>query len=383
MNPESRAWNEKLIGVEGGIARLDTPALVLDLDAFEYNLRAMVAIARAHGVALRPHAKTHKSVAVAKAQLEAGAIVGFCCAKLGEAEALARGGIDRILLTSPVFFASKLERLVALHARLRELSVVVDDPVQVEALAAAFSAAGRRLRVLVDVDVGSHRFGVPTVADALALARRIAAEPALELAGIQGYAGTVQHIPDYRERAAAAAPAAARLAEIRDALRAEHLPCPIVTGAGTGTHEIDAKSGVFTDLQVGSYAFMDVEYLDCALTDDGTARFRPALEVWTRVVSRHHPGFVTTDAGIKCFATDGPPPRVAAGAPEGARYRMFGDQFGRLELPPGAPNPPLGAIVRCIVPHCDPTINLWDHLLCRRGETLEAIWAIEGRGAVA
>lgn len=383
MNPESLAWNERLVGVEGGIARLDTPALVLDLDAFEHNLRAMAAFARAQGVKLRPHAKTHKSVTVARRQLEAGEVVGFCCAKLGEAEALARGGIDAHLLTSPVFGESKLVRLRALHARLADLAIVVDDPEQIDALATTFAAAGRRLRVLVDVDVGSHRFGAPSIADALTLARRIAAEPALELAGIQGYAGSIQHIADYAERARAAERPAATLAAVRDALRAEGLSCPIVTGAGTGTHEIDGRGGVFTDLQVGSYAFLDVEYLDCGLTADGAPRFRPALEVWTRVLSRRHAGFVTTDAGTKCFATDGPLPRVVAGAPPGSTYRMAGDQFGRLILPDGAASPPLGAIVRCLVPHCDPTINLWDHMICRRGDRIEAIWVIDGRGAVA
>lgn len=383
MNPESLAWNERLVGVEGGITRLDTPALVLDLDAFEHNLRAMADIACRHGVCLRPHAKTHKSVAIARAQRAAGQVVGFCCAKLGEAEALARGGIEGLLLTSPVHGGSKLTRLLALHARLADLTIVVDDPEQVDALAGTFAAAGRRMRVLVDVDVGSHRFGAVSIADALALARRIAAVPVLELAGIQGYAGSIQHIADYAERAAAAERPAATLAAIRDALRAEGLPCPIVTGAGTGTHEIDARGGVFTDLQVGSYAFLDVEYLDCTLTADDDQRLRPALEVWSRVLSRRHPGFVTTDAGTKCFATDGPLPRVVSGAPPGSTYRMAGDQFGRLILPEGAANPPLGAIVRCIVPHCDPTINLWDHIVCRRGETIEAIWAVDGRGAVA
>ncbi|MCX8100253.1 MAG: DSD1 family PLP-dependent enzyme [Geminicoccaceae bacterium] len=383
MNPESLAWNERLVGLEGGIVRLDTPALVLDLDAFEANLAAMAAFARAQGVKLRPHAKTHKSVTVARRQLEAGEVVGFCCAKLGEAEALARGGIDGLLLTSPVFGESKLARLRALHGRLADLAIVVDDPEQIDALARTFAAAGRRLHVLVDVDVGSHRFGAPSIADALALARRIAAEPALEFAGIQGYAGSIQHIALYAERAAAAEGPAATLAAIRDALRAEGLPCPIVTGAGTGTHEIDARGGVFTELQVGSYAFMDVEYLDCGLTADGSPRFRPGLEVWTRVLSRRHAGFVTTDAGTKCFATDGPLPRVVAGAPPGSTYRMAGDQFGRLILPDGAASPPMGAIVRCLVPHCDPTINLWDHMVCRRGDRVEAIWAIDGRGAVA
>lgn len=383
MNPESLAWNERLVGVPGGAARLDTPALVLDLDAFEHNLAAMAAFARAQGTKLRPHAKTHKSVMVARRQLAAGEVVGFCCAKLGEAEALARGGIDGILLTAPMTGESKIPRLLALAARLRELAVVVDDPDNVRELAAAAAGAGLRLRVLVVNDVGSHRFGVTTVEDAVALGRMIAAEPSLELVGIQGYAGRIQHLRDYRERDAATRQVNARLAQIREAFRAAGLPCPIVTGSGTGTHDVDGRIGVFTDLQVGSYPFMDVDYLACDLTGDGTARFRPALFVWTRVLSNRQAGFVTTDAGTKCFATDGPPPAVADGAPPGSTYAMFGDQFGRIDLAAGSDRLPLGTLVRCIAPHCDPTVNLWDHLVCVRGDTVEAIWPIDGRGAVA
>ncbi len=383
MNPESLAWNEKLVGVPGGAIRLDTPALVLDLDAFEANLAAMAAFARARGVKLRPHAKTHKSVTVARRQLEAGEVVGFCCAKLGEAEALARGGIDGLLLTAPVTGESKVGRLLALHARLRELLIVVDDPDNVHELAAATDGAGKRLRVLVVVDVGSHRFGAPSLEDALALGRLVASLPSLELVGIQGYAGRIQHIRDYREREVATRSVNAQLARIRDAFGEAGLPCRIVTGSGTGTHDPDARLGVFSELQVGSYPFMDVDYLACDLTGDETERFRPALFVWTRVVSNRHPGFVTTDAGSKSFATDGPAPVVAAGAPPGSIYSMFGDQFGRIDLPPGSERLRVGTLVRCIAPHCDPTVNLWDHLVCVRGDTVEAVWPIEGRGAVA
>lgn len=383
MNPESLAWNEKLVGVPGGALRLDTPALVLDLDAFEANLAAMAAFARAHRVKLRPHAKTHKSVTVARRQLEAGEVVGFCCAKLGEAEALARGGIDGLLLTAPVTGESKLGRLLALHARLRELLLVVDDPDNVRELGAAAAAAGIVLRVLVVVDVGSHRFGAPSLEEALALGRLVASLPSLELVGIQGYAGRIQHIRDYRQREAATRSVNAQLARIRNAFAGAGLPCRIVTGSGTGTHDPDGRLGVFTELQVGSYPFMDVDYLACDLTGDGVERFRPALFVWTRVLSNRHVGFVTTDAGSKCFATDGPAPAPAAGAPPGSSYAMFGDQFGRIELPPGEERLPVGTLVRCIAPHCDPTVNLWDQLVCVRGDTIEAIWPIEGRGAVA
>lgn len=383
MNPQSLAWNERLVGVPGGAVRLDTPALVLDLPAFEQNLAAMTALARARGVKLRPHAKTHKSVTVARRQLEAGEVVGFCCAKLGEAEALARGGLDGILLTAPVLGESKIGRLLALNARLRDLAVVVDDPGNARELAQAAEGAGQRLAVLVVNDVGSHRFGVTGIEDALALARLVASLPGLELVGIQGYAGRIQHLRGYQERLEATRPVNALLARVRDAFRVEGLPCRIVTGSGTGTHDADARLGVFTELQVGSYPFMDVDYLACDLTGDGSARFRPALFVWTRVVSNRQTGFVTTDAGTKCFATDGPPPAVAEGAPAGSTYAMFGDQFGRIDLPSGCNGLPLGTLVRCIAPHCDPTVNLWDHLVCVRGDTVEAIWPIEGRGAVA
>lgn len=383
MNPESLAWNEGLVGLAGGAARLDTPALVLDLDAFEANLSAMAAFARAQGVKLRPHAKTHKCLTVAEAQRAAGEVVGFCCAKLGEAEALARGGQGGLLLTAPVIGPSKIPRLLALAARLPDLAVVVDDPANAEDLAEAAAAAGLRLGVLVVVDVGAHRFGVTSLEAAVELGRLVAARPSLELVGIQGYAGRIQHLPSYAERAAATRPVNALLARIRDAFRAAGLPCSIVTGSGTGTHDIDGRLGVFTELQVGSYPFMDVDYLACDLTGDGKTRFRPALFVWTRVVSNRQAGFVTTDAGSKCFATDGPAPVVAAGAPPGSSYAMFGDQFGRVDLPPGHDGLPVGALLRCIAPHCDPTVNLWDHLVAVRGDTVEAIWPIEGRGAVA
>lgn len=383
VNPESLAWNERLVGVPGGAARLDTPALVLDLDAFEANLAQMAAFARAQGVKLRPHAKTHKSVTVARRQLEAGEVVGFCCAKLGEAEALARGGIDGILLTAPLHGESKLGRLRALHRTLRELFVVVEDPENVRELASAFAGADRPLSILVVVDVGSHRFGATSLQAAVELGRLVAAQPGLELRGIQGYAGRIQHLRSYEERAAATRAVNAQLAAIRDAFRAAGLPCPIVTGSGTGTHDIDGRLGVFTELQVGSYPFMDVDYLACDLSGDGTARFRPALFVWTRIVSNRHRGFVTTDAGSKCFAMDGPAPVVAAGAPPGSTYAMFGDQFGRIELPAGHDGLPVGTLLRCIAPHCDPTVNLWDHLVAVRGDEVEAIWPIEGRGAVA
>jgi D-serine deaminase-like pyridoxal phosphate-dependent protein len=382
MNRESEAWNRSLVGQPGGRARIDTPALVLDLDAFEANVATMAKVAADHGVALRPHGKTHKSVEIGRRQLAAGA-VGICCAKLAEAEALAAGGIDRLLITSPVMGPSKIRRLLDLNARLRDLMVVADDAAHAKELAEAAAGAGQTLRLLIVVDVGGHRFGATSTADVLEIARLAAASPALKLEGVQGYAGHLQHIADYETRRSQSRTAIQPLRQARDALREAGFSCPVVTGAGTGTHDFDHETGLFTDLQVGSYMFMDSEYDAVQLTADGSRRFRNSLFVATRVVSARHAGFVTTDAGSKSFAVDGPKPVPFSGAPEGSTYAMNGDQFGRLTMPEGATAPGLGTLVACVVPHCDPTVNLYDVYTCVRGDRVEALWAVDGRGGTA
>lgn len=371
--------NDILLGVPGGAVDLDTPALVLDLDAVERNVATMAAWARQRGIGLRPHTKTHKSIELGRRQMAAGA-VGLCCAKLSEAEVLADGGLETLLICSPVVQRGKLARIAALNTRIAELMVTIDDPEAVAPLAAAVAPTGRTLAVLIDCDIGTHRFGVRSPEDAVALAARIAAEPSLRLMGIQGYCGHVQSMPDYGERRALSHPALRDLAAIRDALRAAGHACPIVSGGGTGTHDSDADLGIMTDLQVGSYLFMDVVYGRAQLTPNGAPRFEPALFVWTRVVSNRQPGFATTDAGFKAFATDAGPPTIAFGAPEGATYAFFGDEFGRVIRPEGAPRPALGTLVGCVVPHCDPNANLYDVYHGVRGGTLETIIPIDARG---
>jgi 3-hydroxy-D-aspartate aldolase len=371
--------NDPLLGVPGGAAGLDTPALVLDLDAVDRNLAAMAAWARQRGVGLRPHAKTHKSVELGRRQMAAGAI-GLCCAKLSEAEVLADGGLEHLLICSPVIQDGKLPRLAALNVRIPGLMATIDDPDAVAALAAAVAPTGRTLELLIDCDIGTHRFGVTSPEAAVALANRIAQEPSLRLMGIQGYCGHVQSMPDYAERRALSHASLAQLGAIRDALRAAGHACPIVSGGGTGTHDFDTEPGVMTDLQVGSYLFMDVVYGRAQLTPNGAPRFEPALFVWTRVVSNRQPGFATTDAGFKAFSTDAGPPTIAFGAPDGATYAFFGDEFGRVIRPEGAPRPALGTLVGCVVPHCDPNANLYDFYHGVRGDTLESIIPIDARG---
>ena len=250
-----------MIGQPGSRERLNTPALIVDLDALEANIAAMAAFGREAGIALRPHAKTHKSADIGRMQVAAGA-VGLCCAKLGEAEALAAEGIGSILLTSPVVAAPAIARLVALAERI-DLAVVADHPDAVAALAAANT--GRPIRVLVDIDPGIHRTGVASATDAVALARQIADAPQLSYGGVQFYCGSLQHIPAFADRRAAVAERTAYLQTVIAALTDAGLAPPVVTGGGTGTHRIDAELGVLTELQVGSYVFMDREYGDCDL----------------------------------------------------------------------------------------------------------------------
>jgi 3-hydroxy-D-aspartate aldolase len=368
--------NAHLAGVPGGRWRLNTPSLIVDLDLLEANIAKMARLCAESGIALRPHAKTHKSVEIAKRQLKAGAI-GICCAKLGEAEILAGGGIESILLTSPVVSAEGCRRLAALNRRCPELMVVADCAANVEMLAGAAASSGRPLKAMLDLDVGQHRTGIAPGAGALALAEAIAATPGLSLAGIQGYAGHLMHVHDHGEREAATLAVMAALADTRDTLEARGLACPIVTGGGTGTFDLDPPAAVLTELQAGSYVFMDAEYED--VWEGERAPFETALFVQTTVISANLPGRATTDAGLKAFATDAGPPRIVRGAPEGARYVFSGDEQGRLEFSEGGAME-VGAIVTCAVPHCDPTVNLYDHYHVIRGDTVVDIWPVDARG---
>ncbi|HMA15938.1 MAG TPA: alanine racemase, partial [Kiloniellaceae bacterium] len=281
--------DEDLLNVPSGRQKLATPALVLDLDALESNIAAMAGWAERCGIALRPHAKTHKCAAIGHLQMAAGAL-GLCCAKLAEAETLATASLDRLLLTSPVVGARKIERLTRLAARCAELMVVVDDADNARALAAAAEAVGCDLGVLIDVDIGQLRTGVTDAAQALALAEIVAAAPRLSLKGVQGYAGQVQHIADFAERKRQSHASLAMLGAVRDRLEAAGHHCPIVTGGGTGSHALDPAAGVLTELQVGSYIVSDVEYDAVDLTGGGSRPYRNGLFVYARVVSARHAG---------------------------------------------------------------------------------------------
>jgi D-serine deaminase-like pyridoxal phosphate-dependent protein len=374
----NRGPNEALIGLPGSRHRLTTPALVLDLDRLEANISSMAVHARRHGYALRPVAKVHKSTRIARLQSEAGAI-GTCVSTLAEAEVMVDAGIAGVLLFTSVVTPPKLERLAALNARADGLLVAVDDARVVDALAEAALRSGRPLGVLVDVEVGGGRTGVADPAAAVALAQRVAAAEGLEYAGVQGYNGHHQATVDFVERHAAEVAMTERLRGFVDALAAAGLPPRIVSGGGTGSHDIDHELGVLTEVQVGTYALLDGNYADVVMRRDDPHPFTPSLTVRATVISNAQPGFVITDAGVKELVGMGAgiAPRVLSGAPAGSDYRIVGDDMGRIDLRPGAPAPAVGAAVEVLPPYCYLTVVLHPWFHCVRADVLVDIWPVD------
>ncbi len=370
-------WRQRAPARQGdALDDVDTPALVLDLDVFEANLLAVQQAASNAGVALRPHAKAHKTPEIAARQQAAGA-VGVCCQKVSEAEVFVAAGIRDVLVANEVVGARKLSRLAAL-ARTARIAVCVDHPSQVVALADAVRLAGTRVEVLIEIDVGQQRCGVPDAASALVLARAIRdAGPELALRGLQAYHGRAQHLRDPAQRAEAIAAASRRAADIRDALLADGHPCAVVTGGGTGTFRHEIASGVFTEVQPGSYVLMDADYAANEPDAQGPA-FGQALSVLATVMSVQA-GHVVLDAGLKALSTDSGPP---VSMEPGWRVGSLSDEHATLLPAGGGRVLGLGDRVRLIPGHCDPTVNLHDWMLGVRALRIEAVWPVSARGAV-
>ena len=359
------------------LAEVDTPALILDLDVFEANLKRLKESLAGSNVKVRPHAKSHKCPQIAMRQMALGA-VGVCCQKVSEAEALVEGGVTDVLVANEVVGARKLTRLVALAKQAR-VAVCADDAGNVNALAAAARTAGITLDVLVEVNVGANRCGVEAGEPAVELARRIASSGSLRFAGLQAYQGSAQHVRKVEERRTAIEGAVAKVQRTLDGLRTSGIACPKVTGAGTGTYMFEAASKVYDELQPGSYIFMDADYARNDWTESGIPRFEHSLFVWTTVMSRVSRDRAVVDAGLKASSVDSGMPKIADGGP--AEYIKISDEHGVIQLN-GAAGYDVGDKLKLIPGHCDPTVNLYDHYVCVRKGQVEAIWPITGRGAV-
>ena len=360
----------------GALRDVDTPALVLDLDAFERNLRRMAEALGGRAVRLRPHAKSHKCPEIALRQVALGA-VGVCCQKVSEAAVFVDAGIADVLVTNQVMGETKLRHLAQL-ARKARMGVLVDDELQVAPMAAAAQAHGVTLDVYVEVNVGANRCGVEPGDAAVRLARQIAASAGLRFAGLQCYHGPAQHLRSAQARmtAIAAASEAARIT--RRAIEAAGISVERVTGAGTGTFVHERDSGVFNEIQAGSYVFMDRDYGD-NLRGENDVAFEHALFVRTAVMSRPTGERAIVDAGLKASSVDSGMPTVWQ-RPDLA-YLKAADEHGVIATP-GMAALSLGDVLMLVPGHCDPTVNLYDEIVCFRGDRVEAIWPIAARGAL-
>jgi len=357
------------------LAAVETPALCVDLLAFERNLERMAAATR--NIRLRPHAKSHKCPAIAQRQIALGA-VGICCQKTDEAAAFVAAGVRDVLLTNEVVVASKLARLAEL-ARDATVGMLFDSAEAVARAGEAATRAGVTLDAYVEVDVGAHRCGVQPGAAALTLARSIDRTRGLRLRGLHAYQGGAQHLRAPAERAAAIAAAVDMAASTRRLLRESGLTCDIVTGAGTGTWPLERDSGAYDELQPGSYVFMDADY-GRNTPSPGDLAFEQSLFVLAAVMSVPARDRAIVDAGLKAFSFDSGLPLVH-GAP-GLEYRKASDEHGVLAVEAARVAPRIGETVWLVPGHCDPTVNLYDWIVAYRGERVEAVWPVAARGAL-
>ncbi len=359
------------------LEEIDTPALVVDLDALEGNIARMAQAVEGSQVRLRPHAKSHKCAQIARAQMAAGA-VGVCAQKVSEAEVLVSGGVADVLVTNEIVGPQKTARLARL-AREARVAVLADDAGNVVELDAAASAARVRLEVLVEVDVGAHRCGVEPGASAAALAKRIADCRNLRFAGLHAYQGAAQHLRSATERRAAITAAAEQALLTKRMIEQAGTPCETVTGAGTGTFMLEGRSRVFNEIQPGSYVFMDADYNRNAW-EEGWPRFEQSLFVLATVMSAPASDRAVVDAGLKASSVDSGMPLVH-GRP-GVEYIKVSDEHGVLKITNGAKAPRLGEKMLLVPGHCDPTVNLYDWLVCVRKGRVEALWPVSARGAL-
>ena len=359
------------------LAEVDTPSLVLDLDVFERNVERMQTLADRAGIRLRPHAKAHKCPDIALAQVARGA-VGICCQKASEALPFVRAGIADIHISNELASPAKA-RMLAVLARHARISVCVDDARQVAALAQACAAAQAMVTVFVEIDVGQGRCGVADADAALRLVEEIALHPGLRFGGLQAYHGGAQHRRTRAERREAAAHAAAKAGAVVARLQAAGVACEVVTGGGTGSVEFDLASGVYTEIQPGSYVFMDGDYGRNEW--DPATGFGHSLFIASTVMSVAPATRVVLDAGLKSMAVDSGLPLVRQ--PEGGaelRYVAANDEHGIVECGEGAARPGLGEQVLLVPGHCDPTLNLYDELVGIRNGRVECVWPVAARG---
>jgi len=361
------------------VEALHTPALLLDLDVFEANLTRMQDHLKSHGMGLRCHTKTHKCPTIARRQIEHGAL-GVCAATVSEAEMMVAGGVNEILITSPVVTKEKIERVVNLAVANSGVQLVVDYIGGADLLEAAAANAGITLPVVVDLDPGLGRTGIATGEPALALGRHIVEKcKHLRFSGLQMYAGHCMHVHGFESRKSKYLHIMSKGAETKALFEDAGIPVPVFTGGGTGTYDIEPELGLLTELQAGSYGFMDVEYRDIGGRNGGSFDdFPPSLFVLVTAISKPQAPLITVDAGFKALATDTVVPEFRD--VEGVIWHWGGDEHGIIQLNNPSRDISLGDKLFVITPHCDPTVNLHDWCFPYRNGMVEEVWPISARG---
>jgi len=366
------------------LSKVDTPALVIDLDAFERNLNKMVTDLRDSNVQLRAHSKTHKSPAIAAKQIALGAC-GICCQKVSEAEVFVHGGIRDVLISNEIVGQSKLDRVAAL-AKHAKITVCVDDKQNIQDIASTAEKIGSHINILVEIDVGAGRCGVAPGEQAVELAKLVRIQPTLNFAGLQAYHGSAQHLREPQKRQQAIAHAVALTAETVEQLKFAGISCDIVSGGGTGTYEFEAASGVYNEVQAGSYIFMDLDYSRNLLTEgQNESWFEQSLFIYTTIMSAAKGGHAVVDAGLKSVSVD-------SGLPEPfnlakVTYSVASDEHGALNFEVADNFPKLGNKILLVPGHCDPTVNLHDWFVGVRNmhgpdAHVETLWPVAARGCI-
>ncbi|MCB1311380.1 MAG: DSD1 family PLP-dependent enzyme [Sedimentitalea sp.] len=358
---------------------IQTPCLILDLDALERNIRKMGDYARAHGMRHRVHGKMHKSVDVARLQERLGGACGVCCQKVSEAEVFARGGIKDVMVSNQVTDPAKIDRLARMPKLGARVLVCVDDPENVKDLSAAAQKHGTEIEALVEIDCGAGRCGVTTTQEVVNIAKLIDAAPGLRFAGIQAYQGAMQHLDSYEDRKAKLDAAIAQVADAVQGLKAQGLDCDIVGGGGTGSYYFESGSGVYNELQCGSYAFMDADY-GRILDKDGKridqGEWENALFILTTVMSHAKADKAIVDAGLKAQSVDSGLPTVFGR--DDVTYLKCSDEHGVVADPQGVLK--VNDKLRLVPGHCDPTCNVHDWYVGVRNGKVEALWPVSARG---
>jgi len=361
------------------LEEVQTPCLIVDLDAFEANLTRMCQMADASKVGLRAHAKMHKSVDVARRQIEIGGAIGICCQKVSEAEVFARAGFDNILITNQVCDPVKIGRMAAFCQPGKRIICCVDDINNVANLSAAATKSQVTIECLVELECGTQRCGVSDLDDLVKIAKAIVAAPGLKFTGLQAYNGRVQHHQSFADRKGVEADVVAMTRSAIAALEHANISCEIVSGGGTGSFTFEASSGLFNEIQCGSYAFMDADYGRIENANGqrfDRAEWQNALFLWTSIVSTAQKGRAVCDAGLKVQSVDSGLPVVFER--EGLVYIQCSDEHGVIEDSAGILA--VNDKIKLVPGHCDPTCNLHDWYVCVRGGIVEALWPVSARG---